>query len=64
MRRVSPLPSLLTLGNLSSGFVAIVLCAQSLYWRTEPEKVDALVGWACACVFFGMLFDMLGGWRG
>lgn len=62
-RRISPLPSLLTLGNMISGFVAIVFCIQSLYRLGSNEHVrsESLMKYACLMIFLGMVFDMLDG---
>jgi len=67
VRRIHPLPTILTLANLCSGFVAIVLAARSLLPKHPPihpfgavEGADLL--WvACYCVFIAMIFDMLDG---
>ena len=60
MRRIHPLPTILTLGNFGSGFLAIVLAARSL----APQKDAAilpltgqqtdLIYLACACIFLAM----------
>ncbi len=63
MKRVSLLPSLLTLGNFTSGFVAIILCVQSIRLHVVGNDVDSqkLLGYACFAIFLGMLFDLLDG---
>ncbi len=71
MRRVSLLPSLLTLGNFVSGFCSIVLCAQSIYKFCLAQNIidaapllaqsDALFRYACLAIFAGMAFDVLDG---
>lgn len=62
-RRISPIPSLLTLGNMISGFVAIVFCIQAVYrlGTNEPARSQELMTYACLMVFLGMVFDMLDG---
>lgn len=62
-RRISPIPSLLTLGNMISGFVAIVFCIQAVYrlGTNEPARAQNLMTYACLMVFLGMVFDMLDG---
>ncbi|MHC4884159.1 MAG: CDP-alcohol phosphatidyltransferase family protein [Planctomycetota bacterium] len=68
MKRIHPLPTLLTLGNFGSGFVAIVLAARALMDKSALEikpfgAVDPvyLLCLACGCIFLGMAFDMLDG---
>lgn len=73
MRRVSMLPSLLTLGNFVSGFISIIFCAQSIYKHSLAQKAaeadvagllaqsDGLFRYACLAIFFGMMFDVLDG---
>lgn len=56
MKRISPLPSLLTLGNFTCGFIAIVLCMQAM-----RQGNLALYTWACYTILFAMIFDMLDG---
>lgn len=40
LRRVHVLPALLTLGNFSCGFFAIVLCLNALYFSTRAQTLD------------------------
>jgi CDP-diacylglycerol--serine O-phosphatidyltransferase len=69
MKRVHPLPTLLTLGNFGTGFVAIVLAARSLTGKEAPAlfqsahvtDADMYLYLACACTFVSMLFDLLDG---
>ena len=39
-RRVHVLPSLLTLGNFSCGFISIVLCLNALFFSTRAQLMD------------------------
>ncbi|MBN2712506.1 MAG: CDP-alcohol phosphatidyltransferase family protein, partial [Planctomycetes bacterium] len=71
MRRISFLPSLLTVGNFTCGFISIILCLQTirLYgiakFAAEPlpitDRAAELFGYACAFVFMGMIFDVFDG---
>jgi CDP-diacylglycerol---serine O-phosphatidyltransferase len=67
MKRVHPLPTILTLGNFGSGFVAIVLAARSLVPAKEAATLPItghqtdLIYIACGCLFLAMLFDLLDG---
>ncbi len=74
MKRVSFLPSLLTVGNFTCGFVGISLCLQStrLYAKAQTlqglERFAAVDGraaelltYACFSVVLAMVFDVLDG---
>lgn len=63
MRKISVLPSLLTLCNFSCGFVSIILCIQSIYWRQggNAGRSDDYFHYACLIIFLGMVFDMMDG---
>ncbi|MFW5856964.1 MAG: CDP-diacylglycerol--serine O-phosphatidyltransferase [Planctomycetota bacterium] len=69
MKRLHPLPTLLTLGNFGCGFSAIVLAARSLARKTPPRifsgvelSAEAVYLYsACAVIFLAMLFDLLDG---
>jgi CDP-diacylglycerol---serine O-phosphatidyltransferase len=62
MKRVSLLPSILTLANFACGFVAIGLCLQSLHGAAaSPFSTGTTIDWACAVLFLAMIFDMLDG---
>lgn len=39
-RRIHVLPSLLTLGNFSSGFISIVLCLNALFFATRAQLME------------------------
>lgn len=40
LRRVHVLPALLTLGNFSCGFIAIVLCLNALFFSTRAQTIE------------------------
>jgi len=40
MKRISPLPSLLTIGNFTCGFIAIVLCLQALRCQSRGRLME------------------------
>lgn len=69
MKRVHPLPSMLTLANFGCGFVAVILAARSLGNKAAPEILQAkelsddeiYLYAACACIFLAMVFDLLDG---
>lgn len=63
MKRVSPLPSLLTCFNFTCGFVAIILCMQSarVHALGQEGRAEELLFYACAAIFIAMVFDMLDG---
>lgn len=63
MRKISLLPSLLTICNFSCGFISAILCIQSIYWRGVGEmlKSNSLFDSACYIIFLGMIFDMFDG---
>ncbi|HUW31041.1 MAG TPA: CDP-diacylglycerol--serine O-phosphatidyltransferase [Planctomycetota bacterium] len=54
MRKISILPSVITLGNLTCGFASIVLAAEG---ESDPEKF-ALAAWM---ILLAMVFDALDG---
>lgn len=64
LREVPVLPSLITLGNLFCGFLAIAKVADALRLATPGAPFAQVVGLfetAAVLVFFGMLFDALDG---
>lgn len=44
LRRVHVLPSLLTLGNFSCGFISIVLCLNALFFATRAQTIEERPG--------------------
>lgn len=63
MRKISILPSLLTLCNFSCGVISIILCIQSLFFKyhNELELADSYFIYACFIIYGGMVFDMFDG---
>lgn len=70
MKRVSFIPSLLTVANFSCGFIALVLCLQSVrlherFLALADTDAQARAGefffYACGVIFVAMIFDMLDG---
>ncbi len=62
MKRVSPLPTLLTLGNFACGFAAVAFCCHAL--RIQPadlEQAERFIKVACGMIFVAMVFDLLDG---
>lgn len=43
MKRISPLPSLLTIGNFTCGFIAIVLCLQALRCQSRGRLMEDML---------------------
>lgn len=63
MRKISILPSVLTLCNFSCGILSIILCMESLFLRYNNlnAESDSYFMYGCMVVFGGMVFDMLDG---
>ena len=60
-RPVEMVPTLVTLGNLFSGFLAIAYLTDSLHMPTDPERI-ALYDKAVFLIFLAMVFDAVDGW--
>ena len=58
MKKIQVLPSLVTLGNLLSGFGAIYFCMKALYM---PKNSETFLIVACWLIFIAMLFDVIDG---
>ncbi len=68
LKRISVLPTLMTLSNLLCGFIAIVLVLEAgKYLQAGTGTVDdskfypRLMSYACWFIFVGMVFDLLDG---
>ncbi len=63
MRKISILPSILTLCNFSCGVISIILCMESLFFKfhNNIEQADTYFVYAAMIIFGGMVFDMLDG---
>jgi CDP-diacylglycerol---serine O-phosphatidyltransferase len=60
LKRISVLPTLLTLGNLCMGFIAVALVADSESFA-DPGRAGRKLAAAAWLVFLAMLFDALDG---
>ena len=63
MRKISILPSILTLCNFSCGIISIILCIESLFFKynKEFELSNSYFIYACLIIFGGMVFDLFDG---
>ena len=63
MRKISMLPSILTLCNFSCGIISITLCIESIFLRynKNSDLANEYFMYACMIIFAGMIFDMLDG---
>ena len=63
MRKISILPSILTLCNFSCGIISIILCIESLFFKynNEFELSNSYFIYACLIIFGGMVFDLFDG---
>lgn len=61
VRPVEMVPTLVTLGNLFSGFLAIAYLTDSIRSPTDPERI-ALLYRAVILIFVAMFFDAIDGW--
>ena len=63
MRKISILPSLLTLCNFACGIISIILCIESLFFKYnhEFELAESYFIYACFIIYGGMVFDMFDG---
>ena len=66
LKRISVLPTLMTLSNLLCGFIAIVLVLEAgkhlqTGTGTVDDKFPQLMSYACWAIFVGMIFDLLDG---
>ena len=63
MRKISMLPSILTLCNFVCGLISLTLCLQSVVckYNSHISKADEYFTYACFMIFIGMVFDMLDG---
>jgi CDP-diacylglycerol---serine O-phosphatidyltransferase len=60
LKTLEMLPTLLTLGNLFSGFLAIAKLTDSLHVTSNPERID-LYTQAIWYIFLAMIFDAIDG---
>lgn len=60
-RAVEMVPTLVTLGNLFSGFLAIAYLTDSMHSPTDPERL-ILYERAAFLIFLAMVFDAIDGW--
>jgi CDP-diacylglycerol--serine O-phosphatidyltransferase len=60
-KAVEMIPTLVTLGNLFSGFLAIAYLTDSLHTPNDPERIELLYR-AIVLIFVAMFFDAVDGW--
>ncbi len=63
MKKISILPSILTLCNFSCGIISIILCMESLFYKynNQIKLSESYFMYGCMIIFGGMIFDMLDG---